>query len=266
MNRAEAERKVMNIVNLMSNLLKSFSPEYVIIPLGWAGLMIYKACADRRGQTQPSLLNSSEYARLRWGKMMAVRENRIVDAALIGSLTNVATFFASTTILVIGALIALCASPERMDELRQTMGNIPLSAPGVRASFELRVFAISSFFLYAFFKFTWAIRQLNFTAILVGAMPKAYPGLEESQICKQFSNISCFAGHNFNMGLRCIYWAFASSTWLWNPWASVPAFCIVAYVLWAREFESNTMKALSVAFEEGDTKARVEEPHTLIDD
>ena len=42
---------------------------------------------------------------------------------------------------------------------------------GTQALFEFKIFMLISIFVYAFFKFTWAIRQFNYFSAIIGSAP-----------------------------------------------------------------------------------------------
>ncbi|MGE4112414.1 MAG: DUF599 domain-containing protein, partial [Burkholderiales bacterium] len=102
--------------------------------------------------------------------------------------------------------------------------------------------------VYAFFKFSWAIRQLGFCSTLVGAAPRA-PKDNPEQYGLQIDRIAAvtsYAGTNFNDGLRAYYFALAAMTWFLHPYLMLIATAWVIYILYHREFASKTLKALLV--------------------
>ena len=99
----------------------------------------------------------------------------------------------------------------------------------------------------AFFKFSWAIRQLNFCSVLVGAapkMPKENTGQYAPQI-NRIARITSYASVNFNNGLRAYYFALAALTWFLHPWLMIAATGWVVWILYQREFRSKTLRALT---------------------
>src|SRR3954465_1849674 len=70
----------------------------------WLG---YAAFAERHGRKVPSLHNTMDAFRREWMVRMIERDNRMVDVNIMLNLTRSSQFFASTTMLVLGALIAL---------------------------------------------------------------------------------------------------------------------------------------------------------------
>ena len=98
----------------------------------------------------------------------------------------------------------------------------------------------------AFFKLSWAIRQLNFCSVLVGAAPKM-PKENTEQYAPHINRaarITSYASVNFNNGLRAYYFALAALTWFLHPWLMIAATGWVVYILYQREFRSKTLKAL----------------------
>jgi uncharacterized membrane protein len=101
-------------------------------------------------------------------------------------------------------------------------------------------------FVHAFFKFSWAIRQLNFCGILVAAAPsqaKVNPEQHAAHI-NRIARITSYAGSNFNHGLRTYYFAVAALGWFLHPWLMMVATVLVIYILHYREFRSQTLLAL----------------------
>ena len=220
------------------------SAHFYAVLAGFLSLAFYSMAAGARGKKRPCLMRASQAARAAWAKSMCGREVRIMDASLIANLTNVASFFASATIVVIGALVALASTPERLDGLRALLVRLPFSDPGPASVFELKTLALSLFFIYAFFKFAWSLRQLNFCAILAGSLPQNCPAEPIHPIAAEFANLNSYASENFNQGLRCYFWALASIFWLWNPLIAPLAWLCTAAILWRREFNSKTSMSL----------------------
>ena len=99
---------------------------------------------------------------------MARRENRIVDSSLIGNLVQSVSFYASTTTYVIAGLIAVAGTVDRLVELT---ADLPFGHAAAREVMEVKVILLVAIFIFAYFKFTWSLRQFNFVSILVGAAP-----------------------------------------------------------------------------------------------
>lgn len=220
--------------------------DWAALVCGWACLGGYAAGSGRMGQSRASLLGASYLERKAWGEAMLRRDNRIVDASLIASLNSVNTFFASTTILIVGALLALLGAPSRVADIGAAASALPWSE-AAGAPVEAKLALLMSFFGYAFFKFTWAIRQLNFAALCVGSAPLAgtMDGTDMERKALRFADLASFSGESFAQGLRAYYFAFASAAWLWNPWACAAACALVAAAMARRDFLSPTVASLT---------------------
>ena len=100
---------------------------------------------------------------------MAGRENRMLDAFLLGSLGQGNAFFASTAAIAVGGLTATLGSgAERLQYLLDALPLTMQSTPVVWAAKQLLIMAI---FIYAFFKFAWAFRLSHYASIMIGATP-----------------------------------------------------------------------------------------------
>src|SRR4030095_13407556 len=133
----------------------------------WAGYAIF---ARRRVGKQPSLLATTNRGRRQWMLQATYREVRVVDGVVIQNLSTSPSFFASTTILIIGGLLARRRTAERANELAR---ELPFAARTTTLVFDLKILLLLGIFVYAFFRFTWSMRQYTFGALLVAAAPEA---------------------------------------------------------------------------------------------
>lgn len=207
----------------------------------WVG---YATFATWRGRNVPSLHTTMDGYRRLWMVRMIERDNRMVDVNIMRNLTRSSQFFASTTMLILGALVAL------MGYVQQTLdvvSGLPFTVKGTQRVIEIKMLLMVVIFVYAFFKFSWSIRQLGFCSILVGAAPKPPQGDPEQHApdINRIARITSSAGVNFNNGLRAYYFALAALAWFLHPWLMVGATAWVVYVLQRREFRSGTLKALA---------------------
>jgi uncharacterized membrane protein len=207
----------------------------------WIG---YAMFAKRRAQVHPSLLASTNRWRRQWMMQATQRENRIVDAAVIQTLSTSPSFFASTTILIIGGLLAVLGTTDKASEL---VREIPFAARTSTLIFDLKLALLTGVFVFAFFRFTWSLRQYTFGAILVGATPEHKvlgESEERGQYAERAGRVLGLAAETFNDGLRAYYFAFALVAWFVSPWAYIAATALVVFVLYRREFHSEVLRML----------------------
>lgn len=213
---------------------------FLFFIVAWVGYAIF---ATRHGRNVPSLHTSMDGYRRSWMVRMIERDNRMVDVNIMRNLTRSSQFFASTTMLVLGALIALLGY---VQQALDVVSGLPFTVKGTQRVIEIKVLLLVVIFVYAFFKFSWGIRQLGFCSILVGAAPKQPKDDPEQHApdINRIAKITSSAGVNFNNGLRAYYFALAALAWFLHPWLMMIATAWVVYVLYRREFRSRTLQAL----------------------
>jgi len=197
-----------------------------------------------RARANPNLLGTLSVFRQRWMERACQRENQQSDVAVVGNLANGARFFASTTVLILGGLIALLGTTEKVIEV---VAELPFTGPFAVWLWEAKALLLIYIFIYAFFKFTWSALQYNALSIIVGATPdhEAAASVREPYVTSA-ANIAILAGESFNHGIRAYHFSMAAVTWFLHPLALVIAASWVAYVLYRREFASPTLNALAV--------------------
>jgi uncharacterized membrane protein len=194
---------------------------------------------------QPSVLGATNRERTRWMLQATWRENRVIDGVVVQSLSASPSFFASTTILIIGGLLAVLSSADRASDL---VREIPFAARSSLLVFDLKVVLLTGIFVYAFFRFTWALRQYSFGALLVAAAPENTRFTDDAQreaFAQRAGRVMGLAAETFNDGLRAYYLSFAATAWFFSPWALMVATMGVVFILYRREFRSEVLAALN---------------------
>jgi uncharacterized membrane protein len=206
----------------------------------WIG---YSRLADSRAWEPRSLSAVMNLHRLRWLQAVVERDNRISDAALTGNLMRSISFFASSTILILGGLVALFGALDRVHDL---LAELPLVAATGRQVNALKIGLLVLIFVRAFFAFTWSLRQFNYTCILIGGAPlPTADTAEKAAFVKRAARLHQLAGRSFNGGLRAYYFALATLCWFVHPWLFMAATALVVGVLYRREFKSKTLQTLT---------------------
>ena len=215
----------------------------VVFCVGWAGYVLF---ATRRGRSHTSILATTNRIRREWMMQTTYREVRVVDGVVIQNLSTSPSFFASTTILIIGGLLAVLGTTDKASELVQ---EIPFAARTSVLVFDLKTALLVVIFVYAFFRFTWSMRQYTFGALLVASAPEASQfetqGLSREAFADKAGRVVSLAAETFNDGLRAYYFSFAAMAWFISPLACMLATAGVAYVLYQREFRSDILQILN---------------------
>ena len=213
----------------------------------WLGYVLF---ARRRGEQRPSVLATTNAIRRQWMLQATHRDVRVVDGVVIQNLSSSPSFFASTTILIIGGLLAVLGTTERASEL---VREIPFAAHTSVLVFDLKIVLLLMIYVYAFFRFTWSMRQYTFGALMVAAAPEAETldaqGAEGEAWRQAFADragrVVGMAAETFNDGLRAYYFAFAAIGWFFSPVVFVLATGVVVYILYEREFRSEVLGVLN---------------------
>jgi uncharacterized membrane protein len=214
----------------------------IVFFAGWGGYAHYA----RRGAGQHrSVLAATNAVRSQWMLQTTFREVRVVDGVVIQNLSTSPSFFASTTILIIGGLLAVLASDRATDLVRE----LPFAQRTSALIFDMKLILLLGIFVYAFFRFTWSMRQYTFGALLIAAAPEAKQfdaqGLSREAFADKAGRVVGLAAETFNDGLRGYYFAIAAIGWFFSPLAFIVATAGVIYVLYRREFRSEVLEVLT---------------------
>ncbi len=232
------------MIELSAELFKGFSTADALalgwFLFSWIGYSIY---ANRASRTRKSLTSVMAEHRLAWMLALLKRENRIGDAALLANLERNVSFFASSTLLVLVGLVAVLGSGEKVLNVTE---KLPFNMAVSEHAWEAKLLILSAVFIYAFFKFSWSLRQYGFASVLIGRAPLGaeISEAEAEKYARESSKVISRAAYAYNYGLRSYYFGLAYLVWFLNPWAFMLASTWVVAVLYRREFRSKVLKAL----------------------
>lgn len=207
----------------------------------WFGYLHYTA---KKSNTRIGLQQQLDYWREAWVFSLLKRDNRIMDSQIMNGLIRKETFFASTTILILASSIALMGFREKANLMAE---EIPFIQQSSTALWEIKVTVLAVIFIYAFFKFSWSIRQHSYSAILLGSIPA--PDTTTDEVARdhalRLARLSSIGSGNFNDGIRAYYFALAELSWFINPVIFMLATTWVLAVLYRREYHSRTLHILA---------------------
>jgi uncharacterized membrane protein len=187
-----------------------------------------------------ALMNEYRWA---WMRQMEIREGRIIDTQIMGSLQSGTAFFASTSLIAIGGTITLLRAT---DNVLQVFGDLPLAPVPSRGLWDAKVIGLTIIFIYAFYKFSWSYRLFNYAAILLGATPVPAHGDRAHRhiTARRAAEMNIVASRQFNRGQRAFFFALAYLGWFISPYLLIAATLAVLFVMWARQFRSDACAAL----------------------
>lgn len=208
----------------------------------WVG---YARYASHRARDTACLASVLHLYRKDWMRRLLLRDNRVADASVIGNLERNASFFASSTLIILAGILTLLGSAERTVSV---LADLPFVASPTRGLSELKLLCLAVVFVYAFFTFSWCMRQYNFAAVLVGSAPmigERHVGEQErNAFAERAARVVSMAAHQFNQGLRSYYFGLAMLAWFINPWIFMLVTAGVVGVLYQREFHSDVLKVM----------------------
>ena len=188
--------------------------------------------------------------RERWMLNVVTRGDSPIDAILQNGLQQGVLFFASTTVLLLGGLVAGLGAA---DTGVAVLAEIPASSTNTSFQWEVKVLLIVFILVFAFFKFAWSYRLYNYILILIGAAPSSsntdaqgLSGESLTNYAKKLARLHALAAKHFTTGLNAYFFALAAFTWMFNAWLFMGSTIWVVLVLCRRAFKSEFMKIVQM--------------------
>ncbi len=187
-----------------------------------------------------------------WMKISLQREDRAVDILNITNFLRTVYFFASTSILIVAALVPLLRYAEGLEDF---LNRMPLISSYLFTSqlsvsiIELKIFLLIFLFSYAFFKSTWSMRQYNYASVLILSAPICTSKTKELDIYAQRnSRILANATRHSRMGMHSYYYSVAVLSWILSAEIFIIVTLFVTFVIIRREFFSKASDIVSSEF------------------
>ena len=209
---------------------------------------VFSWLVDHSPFAERTLSHAMDAHRRRWMERMAAREVRIVDSQIVSGLQNGIAFFASTALLGIGAAFTLITA---LDPVMTAVADLPFIEASSRVQWEVMSLGLLVIYAYAFFKFGWAYRLVNYSAVLLGATPDPERVGELSEDGRAAAHrayaMNAAAARQFNRGLRALFMSIGYLAWIAGPMAQIIVSLAVAGILAMRQFASPALAALAEA-------------------
>ncbi len=208
--------------------------------LTWAGYVYFADISLRRRRNLVGVMNRY---RTGWMRQMLKRDNRMVDASMMGNLMRSISFFANTSILILFGIVTLFGYRDKAEGLLHA---VPYAVEASPRLGEMKSMLLLLIFIYSFFKYSWSLRQYNYASTFVGAAPLPFEAQHlHREIAKRGARLITNAAKHFNNGLRSYYFGLAALAWFVHPVALIVATIWVVTVVYRREFRSQTLHYLS---------------------
>ena len=187
--------------------------------------------------------NQMHQYRITWMNRAISRPDPAVDTIALGNLMKSVSFFASTSILIVAALIPLFSYGDKANIL---LAALPYTISNPSPIWEIKTLLLIVIFIYSFFKYTWALRQYNYASIIILSIDdKPKSSTESLSLAERNANILSNAARHFSMGIRGYYFALAALSWYLHPYIFIIATTLVTAIIFRREFLSKALDILS---------------------
>ncbi|MDA7946248.1 MAG: DUF599 domain-containing protein [Hyphomicrobiaceae bacterium] len=217
-----------------------------VVAVAWFFLLTcgYGYATNKGSLSDSGLVRAINQRREEWMVNMAQRENRMVDVQVLANLARGNSFFASTSVLITGALAALFGSVE---ELQLLAAKFPFLRVTTVFMWQLKTLFLMGIFIYAFFKFAWAYRLAHYTGIMIGATPIATAKNKKqcADHAARAADLAGTVGRHANAGLRAYYFGIATLGWFIHPLVFMITILAVILVVYRREYRSRALAVIS---------------------
>jgi len=192
-------------------------------------------------------LNSQLHAvRLRWLQVhqSTSREHRVLDAILLGHISNSVSYFGSGTLLVLAGLVGALANVNNVFLLTRSLAFIDHTMS--LQLFTLCVFLLTAILVQCFFSFTYALRKMAYTFAMLGGLQATRADSVEARVMgEQAAVVLTEAVRSINTGIRGYYYAVAALFLFAGPYACIAATLTITALLYYRQLFSPTAAAIA---------------------
>lgn len=195
---------------------------------------------ERPNARRPSVTVLMAQYRRDWMVQMVTREPRIFDATILGSLRQGTSFFASTCVIAIGGVLALIGNAEQLAGVASDLTDRDIPT----IIWEMKLALVALLLTDAFLKFVWSNRLFGYCAVVMAAVPNNVDDPRTIPGAARAAELNIRAAWNFNRGLRSMYFALAALAWLLGAVALILAVVATLWMLWSREFLSQSRDVL----------------------
>lgn len=226
---------------MMTDIFQTLGPlDAAALALIWLAWLLIGWWIEREGSARPSVsVIMAEYRR-EWMREFTLRDNRIFDAQIVTSLRQGTAFFASTSLLAVGGVMALAGNTAPLEGAAEglTLQDEPT------LWWQIKLMLVALFMTHGFLKFVWSNRIFGYCSVMMAAIPSDPADPRAIARADRAAELNIRAAYNFNRGLRSMYFALAALGWLLGPFGLMATTVVVTLLLWSREFASRSRDIL----------------------
>lgn len=191
-------------------------------------------------------LNTQLHAvRLRWLHMhqSVARDQRVIDALMLGHISSSISYFGSATLIILAALVGTLVNINRVYIVTRELAFLaPMSADLFALNFAL----VALVLVLSLFAFTYALRKMAYVFAMLGGLDiDAAPTPDVSAMADQTARVLTEAVKSINSGIRGFYYAIAVIFLFAGPVACIVATVLITALLYYRQLYSPTAIAIA---------------------
>jgi uncharacterized membrane protein len=191
-------------------------------------------------------LNTQLHAvRLRWLHMhqSVPRDQRVIDALMLGHISSSVSYFGSATLIILAALIGTLVNINRVYIVTRELAFLAPMSPDL---FALCFALVTLILLLCLFAFTYALRKMAYVFAMLGGLDVAAAATPDvSVMADQTARVLTEAVKSINNGIRGFYYAVAALFLFAGPVACVVATVLITGLLYYRQLYSPTAVAIA---------------------
>jgi uncharacterized membrane protein len=231
------------------NQIAPFLPmDFSLLHLGAAGLIffLWGLYAPILSIIGKGSLNTQLHAvRLRWLHMhqSVSREQRVIDALMLGHISSSISYFGSATLIILAALIGTLVSINQVYIVTRELAFLAPMSPDL---FALNFALVTLILLLCLFAFTYALRKMAYVFAMLGGLDAAAAQTPDVTImAEQAARVLTEAVKSINTGIRGFYYAVAALFLFAGPIPCIVATLLITALLYYRQLYSPTAVAIA---------------------
>jgi uncharacterized membrane protein len=191
-------------------------------------------------------LNTQLHAvRLRWLHMhqSVPRDQRVIDALMLGHISSSVSYFGSATLILLAALVGTLVNINRIYIVTRELAFLaPMSADLFALNFAL----VTLILVLCLFAFTYALRKMAYVFAMLGGLDVAAASAPEvSVMADQTARVLTEAVKSINNGIRGFYYAVAALFLFAGAWTCIAATLLITALIYYRQLYSPTAVAIA---------------------
>jgi uncharacterized membrane protein len=192
-------------------------------------------------------LNSQLHAvRLRWLQTHqgVARDQRVIDAIMLGHISSSISYFGSATLIVLAGLVGTLANVTHLFAL--TRGLAFVDQTMTTDLFTLYFFLLTLMMALCFFSFTYALRKMAYVLAMLGGLEATPVNSPNSMLMgEQTAVVLTESVRSINSGIRGFYYAIAALFLFAGPYVAISATLLITALLYYRQLFSPTARAIA---------------------